>query len=170
MKIDSLNLVNLNPLVSNFGPGDTVKVSFRVREGERERAQVFQGVVIRKKGGGVGATFTVRRVTHSIGVERVFPLYSPLLESVEVVRYGLVRRAKLYYLRNLRGRAARIKERRRPRSSLRPKGDENATPGAFAPTEVATELVGEGLPGEVLLAEETLEAEVGETTEEETKR
>jgi large subunit ribosomal protein L19 len=155
MKVDSLNLVSLNPQVSNFGPGDTVKVSFRVKEGERERAQVFQGVVIGKKGGGVGATFTVRRVTHSIGVERVFPLYSPLLESVEVVRYGLVRRAKLYYLRNLRGKAARIKERRRPRSSLSPESGEHTTPEAFAPTEVAAESL-----GDVSLAEETPEAEV----------
>ena len=118
MQAKSLISVKPNPRVANFGPGDTVKVSFRVREGERQRVQVFQGVVIRRRGGGVGATFTVRRVTYSIGVERVFPLYSPLLESVEVVRYGQVRRAKLYYLRALRGRAARIKERQRPRAPL----------------------------------------------------
>ena len=105
-----------NPNVEPFGPGDSVKVSFRVREGERERVQVFQGVVILKRGGkGIGANFTVRRVTHSIGVERTFPLASPLLERVEVSRRGAVRRARLYYLRNLVGRAARIKERTRPR-------------------------------------------------------
>ena len=111
-----------NPNVQEFSPGDTVKVSFRVREGERERVQMFQGVVIRRRGGGAGATFTVRRVTHGVGAERVFPLYSPLLEGVEVVRFGIVRRAKLYYLRGLRGRAARIKERQRfgVRSSPQP--------------------------------------------------
>jgi large subunit ribosomal protein L19 len=85
-----------------------------VREGERERVQAFQGVVISRRGGGPNATFSVRRVTYSIGIERTFPLYSPLLESVEVVRRGDVRRAKLYYLRGLSGRAARIKERRQP--------------------------------------------------------
>ena len=112
MQAQALVSVTRNPKVEDFAPGDTVRVSFRVREGERERVQVFQGVVIRNRGGGVGATFTVRRVTYSIGVERVFPLYSPRLEGVQVVRRGLVRRARLYYLRGLRGRAARIKERR----------------------------------------------------------
>lgn len=112
MQAQALVSVTPNPKVEDFAPGDTVRVSFRVREGERERVQVFQGVVIRNRGGGVGATFTVRRVTYGIGVERVFPLYSPRLEGVQVVRRGLVRRARLYYLRGLRGRAARIKERR----------------------------------------------------------
>ena len=112
MQAQDLIPVSPNPKVEEFTPGDTVRVSFRVREGERERVQVFQGVVIRNRGGGVGATFTVRRVTYGIGVERVFPLYSPRLEGVQVVRRGLVRRARLYYLRGLRGRAARIKERR----------------------------------------------------------
>ncbi len=112
MQAQALVSVTRNPKVEDFAPGDTVRVSFRVREGERERVQVFQGVVIRNRGGGVGATFTVRRVTYSIGVERVFPLYSPRLEGVQIVRRGLVRRARLYYLRGLRGRAARIKERR----------------------------------------------------------
>jgi large subunit ribosomal protein L19 len=94
-----------------------------VREGERERVQAFQGVVISRRGGGPNATFSVRRVTYSIGIERTFPLYSPLLESVEVVRRGDVRRAKLYYLRGLSGRAARIKERRQPgRDSKRAPG------------------------------------------------
>ncbi len=112
MQAQALVSVSRNPKVEDFAPGDTVRVSFRVREGERERVQVFQGVVIRNRGGGVGSTFTVRRVTYGIGVERVFPLYSPRLEGVQVVRRGLVRRARLYYLRGLRGRAARIKERR----------------------------------------------------------
>ena len=112
MQAQSLVPVAANPKVENFSPGDTVRVSFRVREGERERVQVFQGVVIRNRGGGVGSTFTVRRVTYGVGVERVFPRYSPRLEGVQIVRRGLVRRARLYYLRGLRGRAARIKERR----------------------------------------------------------
>ena len=100
-----------NPKIPNFSAGDTVNVNFRIREGERERIQVFQGVVIRiNNGKGPAANFTVRRITAGIGIERVFPLHSPLVESLEVTRYGSVRRARLYYLRGLQGRAARIKE------------------------------------------------------------
>ncbi|MCH8800750.1 MAG: 50S ribosomal protein L19 [Chloroflexi bacterium] len=100
-----------NPRIPKFSAGDTVKVNFRIREGERERIQVFQGVVIRLQNGkGPAANFTVRRITAGIGIERIFPLHSPLVESLEVTRYGNVRRAKLYYLRGLQGRAARIKE------------------------------------------------------------
>ena len=119
MEANQLIPVKPNPKVQEFGPGDSVKVSFRVREGQRERVQAFQGVVIKKRGGGPGSNFTVRRVTHGIGVERTFPTYSPLLESVEVVRRGVVRRAKLYYLRGLSGRAARIKERHLPTEKSR---------------------------------------------------
>ena len=115
MEAQSLIPVTPNPKVQDFGPGDTVRVNFLVREGERERVQAFQGVVIGRRGGGPGTTFSVRRVAYNIGIERTFPLYSPLLESVEVIRRGMVRRAKLYYLRGLSGRAARIKERRQPR-------------------------------------------------------
>ena len=100
-----------NPRIPRFSAGDTIRVNFRIREGERERIQVFQGVVIRLQNGkGPAASFTVRRITAGIGIERVFPLHSPLVESLEVTRYGNVRRAKLYYLRGLQGRAARIKE------------------------------------------------------------
>ena len=100
-----------NPRIPKFSAGDTVRVNFRIREGERERIQVFQGVVIRLMNGkGPAANFTVRRITAGIGIERVFPLHSPLVESLEVTRFGSVRRAKLYYLRGLQGRAARIKE------------------------------------------------------------
>jgi len=100
-----------NPKIPNFSAGDTVNVNFRIREGERERIQVFQGVVIRiNNGKGPAANFTVRRITAGIGIERVFPLQSPLVESLEVTRYGSVRRARLYYLRGLQGKAARIKE------------------------------------------------------------
>ena len=103
--------VRRSPGVQEFSPGDTVRVGMRVKEGDRERVQVFQGVVIRLKGRAPGTTLTVRRVSYGIGVERTFPLYSPLLEKVEVVRRGDVRQANLYYLRGRYGRAARIKER-----------------------------------------------------------
>ena len=96
-----------------FEPGDTVKVQVKVKEGEKERLQAFEGVVMRIRRGGLGSSFTVRKVTYGVGVERTFPLHSPMIEKVEVVRRGLVRRAKLYYLRKLRGKAARIKEKRR---------------------------------------------------------
>lgn len=95
-----------------FSPGDTVRVLYRVREGDKERIQAFEGVCIAKRGGGLGETFTVRKISSGIGVERVFPLHAPTVGGVEVVRRGRVRRAKLYYLRNLRGKAARIQEKR----------------------------------------------------------
>ena len=94
-----------------FDAGDTLRVNVRVREGEKERTQAFEGVCIAKQGGGVSETFTVRKVSAGIGVERVFPLHSPMLESIKVVRRGRVRRAKLYYLRARRGKAARIREK-----------------------------------------------------------
>lgn len=97
----------------DFRPGDTVRVNVRVREGDKERIQAFEGVCIARKHGGVNETFTVRKISSGVGVERIFPFHSPMLASIEVVREGRVRRAKLYYLRNLRGKAARIKERRR---------------------------------------------------------
>lgn len=95
-----------------FRPGDTLKVHVRVKEGNRSRIQVFQGVVIRRQGGGLRETFTVRKVSYGVGVERTFPVHSPSIEKIEPVTRGRVRRAKLYYLRELRGKAARIKERR----------------------------------------------------------
>ena len=95
-----------------FRAGDTVKVHVKVVEGSRARVQIFQGVVIRIHGSGVGRTFTVRKVSFGVGVERTFPLHSPIFEEIEIVTRGDVRRAKLYYLRNLRGKAAKIKERR----------------------------------------------------------
>jgi len=95
-----------------FRAGDTVKVHVKVVEGSRSRVQIFQGVVIRVHGSGVGRTFTVRKVSFGVGVERTFPLHSPIFERIEIVTRGDVRRAKLYYLRNLRGKAAKIKERR----------------------------------------------------------
>ncbi|ADU51075.1 LSU ribosomal protein L19P [Thermaerobacter marianensis DSM 12885] len=98
--------------VPEFGPGDTVRVHLKVKEGGRERIQVFEGTVIARRGGGLDETFTVRRIASGVGVERVFPLHSPAIERIEVTRRGKVRRARLYYLRQLRGKAARIKEKR----------------------------------------------------------
>jgi large subunit ribosomal protein L19 len=94
-----------------FDPGDTVRVHVRIKEGDKERIQVFEGVVIARKHSGVRETITVRKISFSIGVERIFPLHSPVIEKIEVAKRGRVRRAKLYYLRNLRGKAARIRER-----------------------------------------------------------
>ncbi len=118
MSIASLVEVKPNPNIPALAPGDTVKVSGKVVEGDRERIQVFQGVVIKVRRGGVGANFTVRRVAYGVGVERTFPLYSPMVEKVEVVRHGKVRRAKLYYLRGLSAKASRIKERRLSKQEL----------------------------------------------------
>ncbi|RUL55826.1 MULTISPECIES: 50S ribosomal protein L19 [Lysinibacillus] len=94
----------------SFRPGDTVKVHVKVVEGTRERIQVYEGVVIKRRGGGISETFTVRKISYGVGVERTFPVHTPKIANLEVVRRGKVRRAKLYYLRNLRGKAARIKE------------------------------------------------------------
>ena len=112
MNIASLIEVKLNPNIPAFAPGDTVKVSAKIVEGENERTQLFQGVIIKVRRGGAGASFTVRRVAYGVGVERTFPFQSPLVEKVEVVRQGKVRRARLYYLRGLSAKASRIKEKR----------------------------------------------------------
>jgi large subunit ribosomal protein L19 len=112
MNMASLIEVKPNPNIPAIAPGDTVKVTAKIVEGEKERTQLFQGVVIKIRHGGAGANFTVRRVAYGVGVERTFPLYSPLVEGVEVVRHGEVRRAKLYYLRGLSTKASRIKEKR----------------------------------------------------------
>jgi len=110
--MDAHDLITIepNPKIQEFGPGDTVRVSINVVEGDRQRIQNFEGVVIRKRGNGPGASFTVRRISYEIGVERTFLLNSPGVDAVETVRRGKVRRARLYYLRGLSGRAARIKE------------------------------------------------------------
>jgi large subunit ribosomal protein L19 len=96
----------------SFSAGDTIKVHVKIREGEKERIQVFQGVVISKRNNGAQSTFTVRKISYGVGVERVFPAHSPFIDQIEVVTRGRVRRAKIYYLRKLRGKAARIKEKR----------------------------------------------------------
>lgn len=110
--IDEINAASLRDDVPDFRPGDTLKVHVRVVEGNRERVQVFQGVVIARQGAGLSETFTIRKVSFGVGVERTFPVHTPTIEKIEVVTRGDVRRAKLYYLRDLRGKAAKIKERR----------------------------------------------------------
>ena len=110
--LDALDAASLRSDVPDFRPGDTLKVHVKVVEGTRSRVQVFQGVVIRRQGGGVRETFTVRKVSFGVGVERTFPVHTPVIDKIEVVTRGDVRRAKLYYLRDLRGKAAKIKERR----------------------------------------------------------
>ena len=110
--LDSVDAASLRSDVPDFRPGDTLKVNVKVVEGTRSRIQVFQGVVIRRSGGGVRETFTVRKISFGVGVERTFPLHSPIIDKIEVMTRGDVRRAKLYYLRSLRGKAAKIKEKR----------------------------------------------------------
>jgi len=108
--IDAVERNQLRNDIPNFDAGDTVRVHTRIREGDKERVQVFEGVVLRVKKAGLRTTFTVRKISYGIGVERIFPLHSPRIEKIEVVTGGRVRRARIYYLRNLRGRAARLKE------------------------------------------------------------
>ena len=112
--LDTLDAASLRSDIPPFRAGDTVKVHVKVVEGNRSRIQVFQGIVIRRSGGGVRETFTVRKVSFGVGVERTFPVHTPVVDRIEVVTRGDVRRAKLYYLRSLRGKAAKIKEKREP--------------------------------------------------------
>ena len=110
--LDTLDAASLRNDIPDFRPGDTLKVHVRVIEGTRSRVQMFQGVVIRRQGGGIRETFTVRKVSFGVGVERTFPVHTPVIEKIELLTRGDVRRAKLYYLRDLRGKAAKIKEKR----------------------------------------------------------
>ncbi|WP_411816978.1 50S ribosomal protein L19 [Hyphococcus sp. DH-69] len=110
-QLEKEHIEELGKTVPEFGAGDTVKVNVRIKEGERERIQAFEGVCIARKGGGLNEAFTVRKISFGEGVERVFPIYSPLVDSIEVIRRGKVRRAKLYYLRERRGKSARIAEK-----------------------------------------------------------
>ena len=112
---DVVDQQNLRTDLPEFGPGDEVKVHVKVVEGNKERVQVFQGAVIRRQGGGLQETFTVRKVSYGVGVERTFPVHSPIIDKIELVSRGDVRRAKLYYQRDRTGKAAKIKEKREPR-------------------------------------------------------
>ena len=152
MNVDSLINVKRNPRIPELASGDTVRVYIRVVEGGKERLQPFQGVVIKLQGGGISATFTVRRIAYGVGVERTFPLYSPRVERVEVIRHGKVRRAKLYYLRGRSGKAARIKERRVDREKELARME-----------QLAAEAEEEEAPEAAELAEEEMLAEQEET-------
>jgi large subunit ribosomal protein L19 len=154
-KLDIIDNAQLRDDVPAFRPGDTVKVHVRVVEGNRERIQVFQGVVIRRQGSGARETFTVRKISFGVGVERTFPVHSPSIAKVEVVSLGQVRRAKLYYLRELRGKKARIKERREALPTV--VGEESAEP------EVTEDEMAEEPADQVV--EEAVSTEVGEETE-----
>ncbi len=128
MNIASLTEVKPNPNIPALTPGDTVRVSAKVVEGDKERTQVFRGVVVGVRHSGAGSSFTVRRVTYGVGVERTFPLYSPRVEKVEVVRHGKTRRAKLYYLRELSSKASRLKEKRVEKEELPLKAEAEQQP------------------------------------------
>ena len=139
---DLLRSVEQQQLKENppqFSPGDTVRVHLRIVEGDRERVQVFEGVVMRLRHGGSNTTFTVRRVTHAVGVERTFLLHSPRVEKVDVVRQGRVRRAQLYYLRSRVGKAARVKERRPVRGATAAQAAPRTPPASAAPAAEAPE-------------------------------
>ena len=146
---DLVDRDSLRDDVPAFSPGDTLKVHVRVVEGNRERVQVFQGAVIRRQGSGVRETFTVRKVSFGVGVERTFPVHSPIIAKIEVVTLGDVRRAKLYYLRERSGKAAKIKEKRGARG----------VPGAPAKAPKATEVVVDDTPVEDPSVDETVAVE-----------
>jgi large subunit ribosomal protein L19 len=155
MNVTSLIKVKTNPNIPEIAPGDTVRVSIKVVEGGKERLQPFQGVVIKVQRGGLGASFTVRRIAYGVGIERTFPLYSPRVEKVEVIRHGKVRRAKLYYLRGRSGKAARIKERRVDKEKKQAQVQPELEPVELEPVQTQEEPV----------EEETEAAQIQEETE-----
>jgi len=159
--LDAVDAASLRKDLPNFRPGDELKVHVRVIEGNKSRIQVFQGLVIARQGSGIRETFTVRKISYGVGVERIFPVHAPVIEKIELVRKGEVRRAKLYYLRDLRGKAAKIRERRG--------ADDLETLYAAAPAVVAEEaaapVVAESPAVEDAVVESATEtAEVVETT------
>jgi large subunit ribosomal protein L19 len=173
-KTDLIEQPFLRTDLPEFRPGDTVKVHVRVVEGNRERVQVFQGVVIRRQNGGIRETFTVRKISFGVGVERTFPLHSPSIAKVELVQRGRVRRAKLYYLRDLRGKKARIKERRIDDAKLAAMQEAAAAAAAEAEEEAAEDEAleaesghAEAKPDDAQAAAEVDEVEVDETVADE---
>ena len=168
--LDAVDAASLRKDLPNFRPGDELKVHVRVVEGNKSRIQVFQGLVIARQGSGVSETFTVRKISYGVGVERIFPVHAPVIEKIELVRKGEVRRAKLYYLRDLRGKAAKIRERR---------GADDLETLYAAPEAVAQEAIVEDVVVETVeeapvtqeaVAEETAPAATEETSaESETK-
>lgn len=145
--LDALDAASLRKDLPNFRPGDELKVHVRVIEGNKSRIQIFQGLVIARQGSGVRETFTVRKISYGVGVERIFPVHAPVIEKIEVVRKGEVRRAKLFYLRDLRGKAAKIRERRGADdlevlySTSTTNPTEEIAPVAIVEAEVVTEAV-----------------------------
>jgi large subunit ribosomal protein L19 len=169
MNISAINQTKINPKIPPISPGDTVKVSFKVKEANRERVQTLSGLVVRARKGAAGGNFTVRRVTGGIGVEHTFPFASPSLEKVEVVRHGKVRRAKLYYIRRLSAREARLKERRErmaEKAALEEAAAEGEVEEPVAEQGAAEEnAIDENGTAENLVEENTAEEEVKETKE-----
>ncbi|MEY3736461.1 MAG: hypothetical protein RLZZ251_177 [Actinomycetota bacterium] len=143
--LDAVDTASLRKDIPNFRPGDELKVHVRVIEGNKSRIQVFQGLVIARRGSGVRETFTVRKISYGVGVERIFPVHAPVIEKIELVRKGDVRRAKLYYLRDLRGKAAKIRERRGAEDleTLYSETPAAAVTEAVAPVEVLDSTVSE---------------------------
>ena len=161
-KVDLIERTRLRKDIPPFRPGDQVKVHVKVREGGRERLQVFEGVVIARRGGGLRESFTVRKVSFGVGVERTFPIHAPAVAKLEVVRHGKVRRAKLYYLRELSGRRAKIEERRSRIQEWQPEADVPEEPEAEAPEAEASSIEEASTVAEDTVAEEAaLEAPVG---------
>jgi large subunit ribosomal protein L19 len=156
MNVNAISQIKVNPNIPQISPGDTVKVSFKVKEAGRERVQTLLGLVVRVRRGAGGGNFTVRRVTYGIGVEHTFPFASPFLEKVEVVRHGKVRRAKLYYIRRLSAREARLKERREKVV------EEAGVVEAMSEEGESEEAVGEEAVGEKDTVEETVAEEAEE--------
>jgi large subunit ribosomal protein L19 len=154
--LDAVDSTSLRKDIPNFRPGDELKVHVRVIEGNKSRIQVFQGLVISRKGSGIRETFTVRKISYGVGVERVFPVHAPVIEKIELVRKGEVRRSKLYYLRDLRGKAAKIRERRG--------GADLETIYSDSPSETSTIDSNQSTPAEVIDT-----AEVAPESEEKTQ-
>jgi len=151
--LDALDSASLRTDIPSFRPGDTVKIHVRVIEGNKSRLQVFQGIVIRRQGDGVRETFTIRKVSYGVGVERTFPVHTPVIEKIELVKKGDVRRAKLYYLRDLRGKAAKIREKR---DGVEGYGDGILSTPVSEPTAVIAE---SEVPAEVVATEEAVVTE-----------
>lgn len=164
--LDAVDAVSLRKDLPNFRPGDELKVHVRVIEGNKSRIQVFQGLVIARQGSGVRETFTIRKISYGVGVERIFPVHAPVIEKIELVRKGEVRRAKLYYLRDLRGKAAKIRERR---SADDLENMYQAPAAQVAPVEVAAPVEEAVAQVEEQAVVETEQAPAAEATSDEAK-
>ena len=161
--LDAVDAVSLRKDLPNFRPGDELKVHVRVIEGNKSRIQVFQGLVIARQGSGVRETFTIRKISYGVGVERIFPVHAPVIEKIELVRRGEVRRAKLYYLRDLRGKAAKIRERRSADDL------ETVYAAPVVETPAAPEVVAEVVEETPVAQEAAVEETTPEATSDETK-